>query len=89
MLVGAIIHFWGILHGLADGLIYHADAHLAGVAAPGICTSAGPFGRQVRRGARVPQLARARDRNDARGAGRRDYPPEWTFGLVGSVLALP
>ena len=29
VLVGAVLRFWGILHGLADGLIYHADAHLA------------------------------------------------------------
>jgi hypothetical protein len=35
MLVGAVLRLWGIFHGLADGLIYHADAYLSAFTAPG------------------------------------------------------
>jgi hypothetical protein len=86
VLVGAILRFWGILHGLADGLIYHADAHLAVWSAWHLYLG-GPF-RGARFGAAHGFLSwLALETTDlvARAAG---YPPEWTFGLIGSVLAL-
>ncbi len=86
VLVGAALRFWGILHGLADGLIYHADAHLAVWSAWHLHLGA-PF-RDARFGAAhgfLSWLALETADFVARGVG---YPPEWSFGLIGSILAL-
>ncbi len=86
VLVGAVLRLWGILHGLADGLIYHADAHLAAFSAWHLYL--GGSLRETRFGAAHGVLSwLAMEATDlvARGLG---YPPQWSFGLIGSVLAL-
>ncbi|HEY7142547.1 MAG TPA: glycosyltransferase family 39 protein [Methylomirabilota bacterium] len=86
VLVGAVLRLWGILHGLADGFIYHADAHLAVWSAWHLYLG-GPLGH-ARFGAAHGVLSRlALEAVDlaARAVG---YPPQWSFALVGSVLAL-
>src|SRR5262249_29650053 len=77
---------WGILHGLADGFIYHPDAHLAGFSAWHLYLG-GSF-REARFGAAhgvLSWLAMEAVDLGARGLG---YPPQWNFPLIGSVLAL-
>jgi dolichyl-phosphate-mannose-protein mannosyltransferase/tetratricopeptide repeat protein len=86
VLVGATLRLWGLLHGLADGLVYHADAHLAVWSAWHLHLG-GPF-REARFGAAhgfLSWLAIETVDLVARGMG---YPPEWSFALVGSVLAV-
>ena len=86
VLVGATLRFWGLLHGLADGLVYHADAHLAVWSAWHRYLGAPLRGSQF--GAAhgfLTWLAVETADVVARALG---YPPEWTFALVGSVLAL-
>ena len=86
VLVGAVLRFWGILHGLADGLIYHADAHLATFSAWHLYLG-GSF-REARFGAAHGVLSwLAMEATDLAGRGL-GYPPQWTFALIGSVLAL-
>jgi hypothetical protein len=86
VLGGAVLRFWGILHGLADGLIYHADAHLAIWSAWHLYLG-GPL-RAARFGAAHGILSRVA-LEAAELAGRAiGYPPQWTFALVGSVLAI-
>ena len=86
VLVGAVLRFWGILHGLADDLIYHADAHLASFSAWHLYLG-GPFGA-ARFGAAHGFLSwLALETVDL--VGRMlGYPPQWTFALIGSVLAI-
>lgn len=86
VLVGAILRFWGILHGLGDGFIYHADAHLAAWSAWHLFLG-GPLA-PARFGAAHGLLSRvALEAADL--AGRAlGYPPAWTFALVGSTLAV-
>ncbi len=86
VLVGAVLRLWGILHGLADGLIYHADAHLAVWSAWHLHLG-GPF-RTARFDAAHGFLSwLALEATDLVGQGV-GYPPQWTFALIGSVLAL-
>jgi hypothetical protein len=86
VLVGAVLRLWGILHGLADGLIYHADAHLAASGAwhlyLGGPLHARPFGAAH---GFLSWLAMEAADLVARAVG---YPLEWSFPLIGSVLAL-
>ena len=84
-LVGAVLRFRGILHGLSDGLIYHADAHLAVWSAWHL--HLGGSLRGARFGAAHGVLSwLAVEATDlvGRAAG---YPPVWSFALIGSVLA--
>src|SRR5262249_29882688 len=86
VLVGAVLRFWGILHGLADGLIYHADAHIATYSAWHLYLG-GPL-RDALFGAAhglLSWLAMEAADLAARALG---YPLTWTFELIGSVLAL-
>jgi hypothetical protein len=86
VLVGAVLRFWGILHGLADGFIYHADAHIAGFSTWHLYL--GGSVRQLRFGAAHGVLSwLAMEATDlvARGLG---YPPQWSFALIGAVLSL-
>ena len=86
VLVGAVLRLWGIFHGLADGLIYHADAHLAGFSAWHLYLG-GPL-RAATFGAAHGFLTwLALEATDL--VGRVvGYPPQWSFALIGSVLAL-
>jgi hypothetical protein len=85
VLVGALLRFRGILHGLSDGLIYHADAHLAVWSAWHL--HLGGSLRGARFGAAHGVLSwLAVEATDL--AGRAvGYPPVWSFALIGSVLA--
>ena len=86
VLAGAVLRFWGILHGLADGLIIHADAHLA-VHSVWHLHLGGPFSA-ARFGAAHGVLSwLALETADlvARMAG---YPVDWTFPLIASVLGI-
>jgi dolichyl-phosphate-mannose-protein mannosyltransferase/tetratricopeptide repeat protein len=86
ILVGAVLRLWGILHGLADGFIYHPDAPMAGFSAWHLYL--GGSLRQARFGAAHGVLSwLAMEATDfaARGLG---YPPQWNFALIGSVLAV-
>jgi hypothetical protein len=85
-LVGAALRFWGILHGLADGFVYHADAHLAVWSAWHLYLG-GPFRAARFRAAHgfLSWLALETTDLAARALG---YPPEWSFALVGAALAL-
>ena len=86
MLAGAVLRFWGILHGLADGLIIHADAHLA-VYSVWHLHLGGPFS-EARFGAAHGVLSwLALETADlvARMAG---YRVDWTFPLIAGVLGI-
>ena len=86
VLLGAALRLWGILHGLADGLLYHADSHLAVFSAWHLYLG-GPL-RAARFGAAYGFLTwLALEVTDL--VGRMiGYPPQWTFPLIGSVLAI-
>ena len=86
MLVGAVLRFWGIFHGLADGLIIHADAHLA-VHSAWHLHLGGPFHLASFGAAHgvLSWLALEAAELVARMAG---YPLEWTFALISSVLGI-
>jgi hypothetical protein len=86
LLVGAVLRLWGILHGLADGFIYHPDAPIAGFIAWHVYL--GSSVGQLRFGAAHGVLSwLAMEATDlvARGLG---YPPQWSFPLIGTVLSL-
>jgi hypothetical protein len=85
VLVGAVLRFRGILHGLSDGLIYHADAHLAVWSAWHL--HLGGSLRDARFGAAHGVLSwLAVEATDLVGRAV-GYPPVWSFALIGSVLA--
>src|SRR6185503_8009586 len=75
-----------LLHGLADGLVYHADAHLAVWSAWHLHLG-GPF-RGARFGAAHGFLSWLALETVDLVARCVRYPLEWTFVLVWSVLAL-
>ena len=86
VLGGAVLRLWGILHGLADGFIYHPDAPIAGFIAWHVYL--GSSVGHLRFGAAHGVLSWvAIEATDlvARGLG---YPPQWSFALIGAVLSL-
>ncbi len=86
VLVGAVLRFWGLFHGLADGLIIHADAHLA-VHSAWHLHLGGPFSA-ARFGAAHGVLSwLALETADlvVRMAG---VPFEWTFPRIAGVLGI-
>jgi hypothetical protein len=86
VLLGAVLRFWGILHGLADNLIYHADAHL-GVNSAWHLFLGGPI-RGARFGAAYGTLTWLAVEAADVTARMLGYPPQWTFALIGSMFAV-
>jgi hypothetical protein len=86
VLIGGALRFWGILHGLREGFIYHLDA-LPAVHDAWHHFLGAPWS-QARFGTAYSVLLTAAMRTFDEAGRLLGYPPPWSFELISAVSSL-